>query len=91
MSTTGMLWFAMLDAERNKILLLFLLRLRLMTGLPALLISTNIAPGHMFAVSSAADIYQGYTLGVQSVENPTSVFCMVRNLACRDRIRVAAG
>jgi hypothetical protein len=44
----------------------------------------------MYVVSSAADIYQGHALGVQRVEDPTSGFCLIRTLACRDRVRVAA-
>ena len=43
MSTTGMLWFAMLEIDREMMLALFLIKLVLMTGLAALLTSTNIA------------------------------------------------
>lgn len=45
MSTTGMLWFAMLDIDRDMMLPLFLLELILRAGLTALLMSTNIAAG----------------------------------------------
>ena len=45
MSTTGMLWFAMLDIDRDMMLPLFLLELILRAGLTAVLMSTNIAAG----------------------------------------------
>ena len=65
MSTTGVLWFAVLDIDRDMMLPLLLLRLILTAGLAGLLTSTNIAASYMCDVSSAANIYQGYTLGVQ--------------------------
>ena len=43
MSTTGMLWFAMLEIDREMMLALFLFGLVLMTGLAALPMSENIA------------------------------------------------
>jgi hypothetical protein len=54
-----MLWFAMLDTERDMMLLLILLEVNRTAALPAPFLSKNILAGIIgFECPSAADIYQ---------------------------------
>lgn len=64
MSTTGMLWFAMLDMDCGKMFTLFLIGVVLMTGLAALPTRDSITAGIYvsYRVSSAADSYQNAQL-----------------------------
>ena len=82
-----MLWFTMLDIERDMMLALFLLGLRLMTGLAALLMIRDIAGCWVIYIPwwSAADIYQD-TLHAQKREGFSFRSCLVRTLV-RDRVR----